>query len=66
MNSSACSAVICPPGGREQKHDIRLFGILWLGNAKNNSTFKLIFISILPLSKHFLNAIGGFSKLNSG
>ena len=26
MKQSACSAVICQPGGREQKHDINKFG----------------------------------------
>ena len=24
MKKSACSAVICQPGGREQKHDIKM------------------------------------------
>ena len=26
MKQSACSAVICQPGGREQKHDITIPG----------------------------------------
>ena len=51
MNSSTCSAVICQPGGREQKHDIyfdfhyalRFPNILVVFSNVNNDELKYSF-----------------------
>ena len=42
MKQSACSAVICQPGGREQKHDISI-SILHFSDYLRNKAFSNLY-----------------------
>ena len=49
MKQSACSAVICQPGGREQKHDIS-FPVMNLANQLNLAKLFSFYLRHLKLS----------------